>query len=94
MSPRILVLGGIIGPIIYVLTFLIDGWLRPGYSPLSEMINELGASEPNPWIMGTAFVLNGLLLIGFAIGFYQIMFRVIGGGGLVSFCSSSSAWAG
>src|SRR5579859_7705402 len=76
ISPRLFVLAGIAGPILFVLVFTIDGFLRPGYSPIDQMISDLGLG-PNAWIQNSNFVVFGLFLIAFAIGFYHQMQTII-----------------
>ena len=69
---RLYLWAGIVGPILFVLIFTIDGALTPGYSALSEVVSflELG---PTGWIQSLNFILTGLLLILFALGFFQWM---------------------
>jgi hypothetical protein len=61
---------GIIGPILFVTVFLLDGLLKPDYTnqPISYL--EIGA---NGWIQCANFIILGLLLILFAFGFFQRM---------------------
>lgn len=61
---------GIIGPILFFVVSMIDGFLHPNYSTLSEPISNLGAKAPNAWIQDANFFLSGLLLVIFAIGFF------------------------
>src|SRR5262249_40431714 len=77
LSLRLLVLAGIVGPILFVLVFTIDGLLTPDYSPLSQSVSSLGADGPNAWIQDSNFVVFGLLLIAFAVGFWKIMQEVL-----------------
>ena len=74
---------GVGGPILFVLVFTLAGFLRPGYSPLSQAVSDLGVG-PNAWLQNANFVIFGLLLIIFAIGFYQGMRSVISRGWLVA----------
>ncbi len=74
---------GVGGPILFVLVFTLAGFLRPGYSPLSQAVSDLGVG-PNAWLQNANFVVFGLLLITFAIGFYQGMRSVISRGWLVA----------
>lgn len=76
ISPQLCALAGVVGPILFLLVFTIDGFLRPGYSPIYQMISDLGLGA-NGWIQNANFVVFGLLLITFAIGFYQGMRPVI-----------------
>jgi hypothetical membrane protein len=74
---RLLLLGGVIAPILFVLVFTVLGAIRPGYSPLSQMISDLGAVGDNAWIQNTNFIVSGSLLVAFAIGFYQAMGQIM-----------------
>ncbi len=58
---------GMIGPILFVATFTIEGLLRPGYNPLSMYISELSLG-PRGWIQIVNFVVAGALLLIFARG--------------------------
>lgn len=72
LALRLCLWAGIVGPIFFLLVVLLDGWLTPGYSAMTEVISflELG---PAGWIQSLNFVLTGLLFILFAAGFFQWM---------------------
>jgi hypothetical membrane protein len=65
---RWLALGGVLGPVQFILLFTIAGLLRPDYSPIHQAISDLGVGD-NAWLLNGSCVVNGLLLIGFAVGF-------------------------
>jgi hypothetical membrane protein len=69
---RLCLWAGVVGPILFVLVFTIDGALTPGYSAMREVVSflELG---PTGWIQRLNFMLTGLLFILFALGFFQWM---------------------
>src|SRR5258707_6087546 len=71
-------LAGVIGSILFVLVFTIQGLLRPGYSPINQVVSDLGIGQ-DAWILNTDLVVFGLLSMLFAIGFYQAMRKSIGG---------------
>jgi len=58
---------GMVGPLLFVTTFLIEGWLRPGYDPLRMFVSEL-ALGARGWIQSTNFLVYGVLLLLFARG--------------------------
>jgi len=58
---------GIIGPLLFVAVFMIEGWLRPGYQAASMFISAL-ALGPRGGIQIANFVLLGLLFLKFAQG--------------------------
>ena len=76
-------LAGVIGSLLFVFGFTIDGFLRPGYSPIHQVVSDLGIGE-NAWILNTDLVVFGLLFMLFAIGFYQAMLKSIGGRKLIA----------
>jgi hypothetical membrane protein len=59
-------LAGIIAPIIFVGLFTLEGWLRPGYSAVSQYVSELSLG-PRGWIQIANFVVTGGLLFIFAL---------------------------
>jgi hypothetical membrane protein len=75
-------LAGVVGPLFFVLGFTLAGWLTPGYSPLSQSVSSLGRDGAYPWIQNLNFVVFGLLLIAFAIGFFHQMRAVLNREGL------------
>ena len=70
-------LAWVIGSIRFVLVFTIAGFLRPGYSPIHQVVSDLGVGQ-NAWILNTDLVVFGLLFMLFAIGFSQAMRTSIG----------------
>ncbi len=76
LPARWLVLGGIVGPILFVGVFTLAGFLRPGYSPIHQTVSDLGVG-PNAWLVDASLIINGLLLIGFAVGFTLFMQSVL-----------------
>lgn len=65
-------LGGVVGPVLFVVTFTAAGLLRPGYSPVRQAVSNLGVG-PIPWLLNVPLVLLGFLLVLMAIGFSQAM---------------------
>jgi hypothetical membrane protein len=64
---RLAAWAGIIGPVLFVAVFTIEGWLRPGYEPLKMYVSALSLG-PRGWIQMANFILLGLLLLVFTIG--------------------------
>jgi hypothetical protein len=75
---RICAWAGIVGPILFVLVFTLNGFLQPDYSALSQMVSWLSL-RPAGWIQNGNFIVFGLLLILFTGGFFQNMRSVIKG---------------
>jgi hypothetical membrane protein len=67
---RWLAVGGVIGPVLFVITFTLAGLARPGYSPVDQAISDLGIGE-NGWVLNLSLIVLGLLLVGYAIAFYR-----------------------
>jgi hypothetical membrane protein len=66
-ATRWLLAGGVIGPILFVIAFLIEGATRPGYSAWRHFVSQLSLSAQG-WEQVANFLLCGLLCIGFAVG--------------------------
>lgn len=75
-AARWLALAGVIGPILYVGVFTLAGFLRPGYSPVRQSISTLGIGT-NAWLVNTATMIFGVLLLVFSVGFFLSMQQVI-----------------
>ncbi|MFO7538982.1 MAG: DUF998 domain-containing protein [Chloroflexota bacterium] len=58
---------GMIGPVLFVAIFTIEGWLRPGYDARGMFVSEL-ALGPRGWIQIVNFLLFGLLFLLFTRG--------------------------
>jgi hypothetical protein len=58
---------GVIGPALFVGIFTLEGWLRPGYDPLTMYISALSLG-PRGWIQIANFIVLGVLLLAFARG--------------------------
>ena len=58
---------GIIGPALFVTVFLVEGFLRPGYNPLSMYVSALSLG-PRGWVQIANFLQFGLLLFLFTRG--------------------------
>jgi hypothetical membrane protein len=67
---RWLALGGLVGPVLFVLTFTVAGLVRPGYTPVDQAVSDLGVGD-NGWIVNGSLVILGLSLVGFAIAFFR-----------------------
>ena len=81
---RRLALGGLVGPIGFVVTFTVAGLLRPGYSPIHQTISDLGVGA-NGSLVDAALVLNGVLMFALVIAVFRSTRSVF---------SSRSRWLG
>jgi hypothetical membrane protein len=55
---------GVIGPSLFVLVFLIEGWLRPGYDPAADYVSALSLGVRG-WVQVTNFLIVGVCLLLF-----------------------------
>jgi len=58
---------GMIGSVLFVTVFTIEGWLRPGYDWRSTFISELSIG-PRGWIQIINFIILGILFLVFTWG--------------------------
>ena len=64
---RKLLYAGIVGPVLFIVVFLAEGFTRAGYSQWRHYVSQL-ATGPGGWVQVTNFVVCGLLVFAFAIG--------------------------
>lgn len=62
-----LLYAGVIGPLLFIVVFLIEGLTRPGYSAWRHYVSQL-ATGPGGWVQVVNFLVCGALVIAFAIG--------------------------
>jgi hypothetical membrane protein len=72
----LVLIGGVINPIAFVLIYTVAGFLRPGYSQIHQAISDLGVG-PNGSLLDAIAVIHALLLIAFAVGFALSMQQVL-----------------
>ena len=68
---KLLIACGAIGPVLFILVFLVEGATRPGYSAWRNFVSDLGASKFG-WMQDINFIICGLCLICFALGLRQV----------------------
>ena len=68
---RLLIAGGAIGPLLFVIVLLIEGATRPGYSAWHNYGSSLSLSDQG-WMQIANFIVCGLLTLGFAIGLRRV----------------------
>jgi hypothetical membrane protein len=64
---RVGALAGMIGPFVFMVMFMLLGWIAPNYDPRRTAISEL-ALTPIGWLHIVNFVLYGVLILVFARG--------------------------
>ncbi len=67
MTKRIAPWAGMLGTALFVLSFTVNGFLRPNYSPTRMYISELSIGTQG-WIQIVSFMLLGFSIIVFALG--------------------------
>ncbi len=99
LTTRLLALGGVIGPLMFVVACTIAGFLRPGYSPLHQAISDLGVG-PLAWLLNVPLIVMGLLLIACCASFLRTLGPALGDpwrwvcSGLLALPGLGFAWAG
>jgi hypothetical membrane protein len=70
-------LGGVTGPVVFAMVILVSAALRPGYSHVTNLISELGATgTPYAVLMNYAgFVPAGLMLAAFGVALAGVLPR-------------------
>jgi hypothetical membrane protein len=71
-TTRWLLTAGIIGPVFFVVVFLVEGWTRPGYDPTTMFVSALSLSNDG-WQQIGNFLITGLLFVGAAVGWRRVM---------------------
>ena len=69
---RFLIASGAIGPLLFIIVFLIEGATRPGYSAWHNYVSQLSLSDQG-WVQIINFLVCGLLVLCFAIGLRQVL---------------------
>ena len=63
---------GMVAPILFVLALAVFGFLREGYSHLSDAITDLQEiGSPNMAGVNATFILMGLMVMAFSVGLYR-----------------------
>jgi hypothetical membrane protein len=69
---RFLLVCGVIGPVLFIIVFLVEGATRPGYSAWRHAVSQLSLGEQG-WINIANLVVCGLLLLGFSFGLRRVL---------------------
>jgi hypothetical membrane protein len=66
----VLAVAGIVGPLLFTVTFVVQGLFRlDEYSPIAELVSALEAG-PGGWVQQVNFVVFGLLTVVFSVGLH------------------------
>jgi hypothetical protein len=83
---------GIVGPILFTVTFFVQGLFRlEEYDPVAEVVSALEAG-PGGWVQQANFVVFGLLTIAFVVGLRPTRWGFIGTS-LLALSGMSLVWA-
>ena len=66
-STRTLLIGGVVGPLLFVVVFTVLGAGRPGYDPMRQFVSLLMLSDGG-WVQVASFLVTGVLILGSAVG--------------------------
>jgi hypothetical membrane protein len=72
LATRLLIACGALGPILFILVFLVEGATRPGYSAWHNFVSDLSQSDQG-WMQIANFLLCGVLMLCFALGLRQVL---------------------
>lgn len=61
---------GVVGPALFVVSFGVQGALRPAYDPLRHPISSLALGAPLGWVQTATFMISGVLVLGYACGLW------------------------
>jgi hypothetical protein len=71
MRNKIFMLCGILAPILYVVTVILGGLMRPGYSHITQPVSDLIATgAPNKALLDSLFAVYNLLTFVFGMGLF------------------------
>lgn len=62
-----LLYAGVIGPLLFIVVFLVEGLTRPGYSAWRQYVSQLATGDGG-WVQVVNFLVCGTLMVVFAIG--------------------------
>src|SRR5438309_1112477 len=62
-----LLYAGIVGPPLFIVVFLFEGFTRPGYSQWRHYVSQLATGDGG-WMQVVNFIVCGTLVIAFAVG--------------------------
>lgn len=74
---RLLLACGIVGPVLFIVTFIIEGATRPAYNSLLLTVSALENGSLG-WIQVANFIVFGFFIAGFAIGLRNALVAGIG----------------
>ncbi|MDR7384543.1 DUF998 domain-containing protein [Promicromonospora iranensis] len=67
---------GALGSWLFIVTFLLDGWTRPGYRPVRHAVSALALGSRG-WLQTTNFIVCGLAITAGAVGLASALDSVL-----------------
>jgi hypothetical membrane protein len=67
LALRLLLASGAVGPLLFIVVFLVEGATRPDYNPLRHFVSSLSLGDRG-WVQIASFVICGTLVTCFAVG--------------------------
>src|ERR1700736_6483874 len=71
-TSRPLLVAGLIGPLLFIVVFLVEGITRPGYSAWRHYVSQLATGDGG-WVQVVNFLVCGALVVCFAFGLRQAL---------------------
>src|SRR5260221_12460139 len=71
---RLLLAGGLVGPLLFIVVLLIEGATRPGYNAWRHFGSQLSLGDQG-WEQIANFLICGVLCVGFALGLRRVLNR-------------------
>ena len=65
-----LLYAGVVGPLLFIVVFLVDGATRPGYSAWRNFVSQLATGDGG-WVQVANFLICGSCVLAFAVGLRQ-----------------------
>ena len=81
IATDILLWGGVVGPIGFVVVFLVEGAVRSGYDPVRLAVSYLSLGDGG-WVQVATFLVTGILVLGFAVGVRRALLGGLGATGV------------
>ncbi len=72
LATRLLLACGVIGPLLFIVVFLIEGGTRPDYSAWHHFVSSLSLGSWG-WVQIANFLICGVLVLCFAVGLRRVL---------------------
>jgi hypothetical protein len=79
MLEGLLLWGGVIAGPLFIVIFLVEGYLRKGYNPLRQPVSTLSIG-PRGWVQQANFFVSSILLLACAFGLHSILIGLYAAG--------------